>query len=225
MNQYSWRHCSWHLVFAITTTLVLIVLFLPYTLLLLFGYKLYGQMPRRLLIIIRPLLDSYYAPYTAHTWFWPGFLLLVRCILYTVFSYESMGHANWSRFTIIVVFAAIISLLSFKIYERFYHTAIEIVVYPNLIVLAAVSSNAANGLGVNILIGMVLAITVGIICYQFYVLYISKTKCWLKLLKRVRKDPDGVSERSPLIVPQLEQLVFPSTRIPTQSVVIVHKPV
>ena len=216
---------SWHLVLAVTTTLVLIFLFLPYTLLLLFGYKLYGRMPRCLLIKIRPLLDSYYAPYTAHTLFWPGFLLLVRCILYTVFSYESTGHTNWSRFTIIVVFAAIISLFSIKIYEHFHHTAIEIVVYLNLIVLAAVTSNGANNLVVNCLIGMVLAITVGIICCQFYVLYISKRKWWLKLFRVVRRnDSDEVSERSPLI-PTQQPVELASPSIPTRSVVSIHEQV
>ncbi len=55
---------------------------------LLFGYKLYYCSDRKYLHWInnlKPLLDSYYAPYKIHTRFWTGFFLLVRCVLYIVF--------------------------------------------------------------------------------------------------------------------------------------------
>ena len=79
---------SRHLILTLVTSLVLVFLFLPYTLLLLLGHKLYpftGKKYCRWLIKLIPLLDSYYAPYKIHTRYWTGLLLLVRCALYVVF--------------------------------------------------------------------------------------------------------------------------------------------
>ena len=85
---------SGHLPLTVVTSLVLVFIFLPYTLLLLLGYKLYGFSDRkglRWLNRLKPLLDSNYAPYNTHTRYWTGFLLLVRCVLYSVFS---LGDAH-----------------------------------------------------------------------------------------------------------------------------------
>ncbi len=62
---------SKHLYLSIFTLLVLVFIFLPYTLLVLLGHLLY-RLPYRkyyhwLLIRIKPLLDSYYAPYKVKT--------------------------------------------------------------------------------------------------------------------------------------------------------------
>ena len=91
---------SKHLFLTVVTSLVLVFLFLPYTLLLFLGYKLYrftGKKHWRWLNRLKPLLDSYYAPYKNHTRYWTGFLLLVRCALYIVFSVSSASN---SRLTI-----------------------------------------------------------------------------------------------------------------------------
>ena len=89
---------SRHLLLTVVTSLVLVFLFLPYTLLLLLGYKLYrfsGRKHMRWLNRLKPLLDSYYAPYNKHTRCWTGFLLLVRCALYIVFT---LGDASRNLF-------------------------------------------------------------------------------------------------------------------------------
>ena len=69
-----------HLFLTVSISLVL-VCFFPYTLLLLIGYKLYRFSGRKNLRWLN-LLDSYYAPFKAHTRYWTGFLLFIRCILY-----------------------------------------------------------------------------------------------------------------------------------------------
>ena len=87
---------SRHLFLTIVTSSVLVFLFLPYTFLLLLGYKLYrftGKKHWCWLNRLKPLLDSYYAPYKNHTRFWTGFLLLVRCALYIVFSLSSASKS------------------------------------------------------------------------------------------------------------------------------------
>ena len=86
---------SKHLYLSVFTLLVLVLVFLPYTFFLLLGPLLYRLPDRKcyhwLLINIKPLLDSYYAPYKQKTRYWTGFLLLLRCALYAVFSYNSFG--------------------------------------------------------------------------------------------------------------------------------------
>ncbi len=71
---------------AVVTSLILIFLFLSYPILL-FGYKLYYFSDRKYLHWInnlKPLLDSYYAPYKSHTRYWTGLLLLIRWNLYAI---------------------------------------------------------------------------------------------------------------------------------------------
>ena len=76
-----------HLLLTVVTTVVLIFVFVPYTLLLLLSRRLYRLPNRkyfRWLVKLKPLLDSYTAPYKQNTSYWTGFLLLfaVFYILY-----------------------------------------------------------------------------------------------------------------------------------------------
>ena len=82
--------------------LCLAFLFLPYTMLLLFGQCL-AYVPNRkgLGWIQSPklstILDVYYAPYNKHCRYWTGLGLLLRCILFTIFStgYNMRSHLFW----------------------------------------------------------------------------------------------------------------------------------
>ena len=101
---------SKHLFLTVVTSLLLVFLFLPYTILLLIGSKLYrytGRKYFRWLNRLKPLLDSYYAPYKIHTRYWSGFLLLVRWILYIVFSINSLKRSDMSLLAITITFTAI----------------------------------------------------------------------------------------------------------------------
>ena len=169
---------SWHLLLTVVTSLVLVFLFFPYTLLLLLGYKLYrfsGRKHMHWLNRLKPLLDSYYAPYNKHTRCWTGFLLLVRCALYIVFSF---GDGNKNLLAITFTFVIIVlafALLPGKIYTSSYTNIIESVVYSNLILLSGVifSSDDNSSALVYSLVGMVFVIMMGIIVYHFYTLYIA----------------------------------------------------
>jgi len=101
---------SKHLLLTVVTSLVLVFLFLPYTLLLLLGYRLYrftGSKYLRWLNRLKPLLDSHYAPHQPRTRYWPGLLLLVRCALYIVFSTTSLQKTRISLLAITMAFMAI----------------------------------------------------------------------------------------------------------------------
>ena len=166
---------SLHFLLTVVTSLIFVFLFLPYTLLLLLGYKLYrfsGRKHMHWLNRLKPLLDSYYAPYNKHTRCLTGFLLLVRCALYLSFSFID---PKTSLFAIIFTFVIIVlafGLLPGKIYTSSYANIKDSLVYSNLIILSGVIlSSAANSSAapamVYSLVGMVIVIMMGIIVYTF----------------------------------------------------------
>ena len=111
---------SGHLLLTVVTSLVLVLFFLPYTLLLLLGHRLYrftGRKHFRWFSRIKPLLESYYAPYKPCTRYWTGFLLLVRCALYIIFSFNSLGGTRNSLLAIILIFTVLGFLGSGRIYK------------------------------------------------------------------------------------------------------------
>lgn len=164
---------------------------------------------------IKILLDTYYAPYEIHTRYWTGLLLLVRCALYVVFSYDSLGHTTKSLLAIIVTFAAIIAWLSVKVYTNFYTNTVEVLLYLNLIILSAATSNDVNSPAVaNSLVGMVFAIMMGIIVYQFYDLYLKKLTTWANIRAKLHMpSPETAIQQVPV-----------STSSVTSTVVDIREP-
>ena len=79
---------SKHIPLFLVAMLVFFFLFLPYTLLLLFGQwlqaishlKLFSWVNR-----LKPFMDSYHAPYKPKHHYWPGLLLVLRTVLYLKF--------------------------------------------------------------------------------------------------------------------------------------------
>ena len=174
---------SKHLFLTVVTSLVLVFLFFPYTLLLLLGHKLYcftGKKHWRWLNRLKPLLDSYYAPYKNHTRYWTGFLLLVRCALYFIFS---ISGASKSRATIVLTFTVSGFIIGFlRAYKSLIVNLIEACVYLNLIVLSVAALTDLNTAAlVYSLVGLVFVVMIALIAQQFHLLYIAKTALWLRL--------------------------------------------
>ena len=182
---------SKHLLLTVVVTLILIFAFLPYTLLLLLGYKTYRFSGRRynlLLRRLRPLLESYYGPYAKHTRYWTGFLLLVRCALYIVFSFNSLGGERKSLLAIVIVFMGITIApwLKIKIYKKFIVNVIEASMYLNLVVLSAATLADMNSPAlVYSLVGVTLATLIGIMVYHFHICYITRTTFWQRIKTKV----------------------------------------
>ena len=187
---------SKHLLLTVVTSLILIFLFLPYTLLLLLGHKLYWFMGRkhwRWLNRLKPLLDSYYAPYKMHTRYWTGFLLLVRCVLYIIFLLYSRS-ASKSLLATVLTFTAIgFTVGVCRIYKKLYINLLEVYIYLNLIVLSATTLTGLNPAPlVYSLVGLVLVVTISLSAHHFHQNYIVKTTSWQRLRRRwplCRKKP------------------------------------
>ena len=179
---------SKHLFLTIVTSLVLIFLFLPYTILLLLGHKLYRFSGRKYfgwLNRMKPLLDSYYAPYKTQTRYWTGFLLLVRCALYIVFLFNSLS-ANKTFLAITLTFTCLGFTMGMayagRLYRKFYINLIEAGSYLNLIVLSATALTGLHSRGlVYSLVGLSLITMVLICAYQCHLLYVTKTAMWQSL--------------------------------------------
>ena len=174
---------SKHLFLTVVTSLVLVFLFLPSTLLLLLGHKLYrftGKKHWRWLNRLMPLLDSYYAPYKNHTRYWTGFLLLIRCALYIIFSLSS---ASINLLAITLSFALLGFIISsLRIYKSIFVNSIEAGIYLNLILLSTTTHAGLNTAAlVYTLVGLVFVVMIALIAHQFHLLYIAKTALWLRL--------------------------------------------
>ena len=134
---------------------------------------------------MKPLLDSYYAPYQKHTRYWIGFLLFLHCGLYIVFSFNSIGGSKNSllaaittAYTAVII---VIAWLSVKIYKNFYVNVIEATVYLDLIILSAATFNEANSPAlVYTLVGFVFTVMIGIIFFQFHLLYLASQQFGLR---------------------------------------------
>ena len=198
---------SKHLILTVVTLLGLVFLFLPYTLLLLLGHKLYcftGKKHWRWLNRLKPILDSYYAPYKNHTRYWTGFLLLVRCALYIIFSLSS---ASRSRLTITLTFTVIGFIAGYfyawRIYKNRLANLIAAFVYLNLVVLLATAQADLNTAAlVYSLVGLVFVVMIALIAHQFHLLYIAKTALWLRLKNkwpRFRKEQSDSGDTPPNI--------------------------
>ena len=214
---------SKYLLLTVVISLVLVFIFLPYTLLLLLGYKLYGFSDRkglRWLNRLKPLLDSYYAPYNTHTRYWTGFLLLVRCVLYSVFSF---GDTHKSLVSINITFTALVGVvwISSKVYTSRIANTVEVSVYLNLIILCSVSSNnMVSAKLFNTLVALVFVTMLGIIIYHFHLLYIAQSAMWT-IMKDWIKHIISKPHTNP---PPDTEVTSPAHNVPSTSVIELREP-
>ena len=96
-----------HIPLFIVAVLVFLSLFLPYTVLLLFGQWLQAISHLRLFSWVnnarlKPFIDSYHAPYKAKHRYWPGLLLVLRFILFLVFAFNPQHDPSVNLLAILV---------------------------------------------------------------------------------------------------------------------------
>ena len=134
-----------HIPLFLTALLVLLLLFLPYTLLLLFGQWNQAHSEKRIFSWIsnyrvKPILDAYHAPYRNEYRYWPGLLLVLRCILFLVFAFNVLGNPSVNLLTISVcttVVGVILTRFTGKVYTNQYLDAIDASHLLNIGVLAS----------------------------------------------------------------------------------------
>ena len=167
-------------------------LFLPYTVLLLFGQWLQAISHRRLFAWVnrlKPFLDSYHAPYKPKHRYWPGLLLVLRFAHLLVLTLNSRQDPSVNLLAI-QVGTAMLQLwawISHGVYRNWCLDALEGSFALNLIILAAATMHINISQGNQLAVGytsvtIALATFIGILAYHIFQ-QVRATELWKKIPK------------------------------------------
>ena len=120
----------------------LILLFLPYTVLLIFSQCFQAKSQLKIFSLIngryvKPFLDAYHAPYTNKHRYWTGLMLLLRFVLFLISAVNALGDPSVNLLAIAT--AAILTLptiLGCRIYKTWSLGLLETSFFINLAILA-----------------------------------------------------------------------------------------
>ena len=171
-----------HIPLFLVAVLVFFFLFLPYTLLLLFGQWLQAISHLRLFSWVnsarlKPFMDSYHAPYKAKYRYWPGLLLVLRFVLLLVFAFEFNPQQDRASINLLAIQVGTGTLVIWAwvcggVYRNWCLDALEGSFALNLIILASSTmythhmSHSKDQLVGRISVSIALATFVGILTFQ-----------------------------------------------------------
>ena len=183
-----------HIPLFLVAMLVFLLLFLPYTLLLLFGQWLQAISHLRLFSWVnsarlKPFMDSYHAPYKAKHRYWPGLLLVLRFALLLVFALNLQQNTSINMLAILVG-SGILHLwawISGGVYRKWCLDAIEGSFVLNLIILAAATYHVQLSGGDQLVVGytsvsLALITFTGVLAYHIFQ-QLRHTKLWKRVPK------------------------------------------
>ncbi len=135
-----------HIPLFLAGLLAFLFLFLPYTLLLLFGQYIVTASNHRLLswasnLKLRSFLDAHHAPYKIQHRYWTGLLLLIRFLLFIISAVISINSPRDPSVSLLVLTITCAGLLlsTSRVYKKWYNNALESSFILNLVILAAAS--------------------------------------------------------------------------------------
>jgi len=183
-----------HIPLFLTSVIVFLFLFLPYTLLLLFGQWLQAISHLRFFSWVnnarlKPFMDAYHAPYKAKHRYWPGLLLVLRFVLLLVFAFNHQRNFSINLLAI-VVGAGILqlwALVSGGVYKNWCLDALEGSFMLNLTILATATYHVNHSGGNQLAVGytsvsITLGTFIGILSYHIFQ-QVRHTKLWKKVPK------------------------------------------
>ena len=178
----------------LVAVLVFLFLFLPYTLLLLFGQWLQAISHLRLFSWVnsarlKPFTDAYHAPYKGKHRYWPGLLLVIRFVLLLVFALNPQQDPNINVLAILVG-AGVLQLWAWicgGVYKNWCLDALEGSFVLNLTILGAATHYVSHSGGNQLAVGytsviIALATFIGILFYHIFQ-QLRHTKLWKKVPK------------------------------------------
>ena len=160
-----------HIPLALFALGILLVIVIPYAFLLFLQpwiqkYRICGWINRPR---IKSFFDVYYAPYNNKHRYWIGLLLILRCIIFLMFQFNTELE-NSGYFTVTVVCLCLTALLNTGIYKKWYLDLLETSFIVNLGALAAatgyVSNPTAQTAIVSISVGIAAIEFIGIVVYH-----------------------------------------------------------
>ena len=169
----------------------LVFLFLPYTLLLMFGQCI-RSIPTQRRCVLRflnstafvSIIDAYHAPYNNTHRYWTGLMLLSRCVLFLAFSFnysDSGLLVNMYMTTLVLIGILTIKTCTTKVYKNSLVNLLENYFLLNLVVLSGTinylgySDNTCICTSASISVSM--AISAGILAYHTS-LQLNKMRCF-----------------------------------------------
>ena len=183
-----------HIPLFIVAVLVFFFLFLPYTLLLLFGQWLQAISHLRLFSWVnsarlKPFMDSYHASYKPKHRYWPGLLLVLRFVLLLVFAFNRQQDPSINLLAILVGTGSlqVWILVSGGVYNNWCLDALEASFTLNLIILVGTTYHVNYSGGNQLVVGYtsaIIALTtfIAIIAYHIFQ-QLRHTKLWMKVTK------------------------------------------
>ena len=149
-----------HIPLFIVAVLVFLFLFLPYTLLLLFGQWLQALSHLRLFSWVnsarlKAFMDSYHAPYKAKHRYWPGLLLVLRFAFLLVFAFNIQEELSINLLAILVGTGILVvwAWVSGGVYRNWCLDALEGSFALNLTILAAATYHVNLSGGSQLAVG------------------------------------------------------------------------
>ena len=188
MDYFAANHLSLFLV----AVIIFIVLFFPYTLLLLVGQWLQAMSHLRFFSWVnrlKPFLDSYHAPYKSRHRYWPGLLLALCFVLLLVFAFNPQQDPSINLLAILVV-AGILQLWAWGsggVYKSWCLDALEGSFVLNMSILAAATYHVKHSGGDQRAAGYT-SVTIALVTFIAILAYhifqqIRRTKLWKKMPK------------------------------------------
>ena len=174
-----------HIPLFLVAVLVFLFLFLPYTLLLLFGQWLQAISHLNLFSWVnsarlKPFMDSYHAPYKAKHRYWPGLLLMLHFVLLLVVALNLQQDPGVNLLAIVVTTASLVAWawVSGGVYRNCCLDALECSFALNLNISAAatlfVKLSQGNQLAVGYTsVSIALATFIGILVFQLACVMVS----------------------------------------------------
>ena len=211
---------------------------IPYTLFLLFGQCLLAKSDHRLLKWVNklmPLLDAHQAPYKPKYRYWTGLLLLVRVVLFIVFSVNFHEQPIKNLLATAITTTCLLAVSSQGIYTKWYLNILEVffllnlntvavaTLYEQWLALTEVQSSATevNSYRLSAIvytsIGLALVAFIGIVLYHIFqqTAVIWRRKVLPKLLQwKAKLGHSGQLDSTELHTQnqgQAEEKIFPST--------------
>ena len=187
-------------------------LFLPYTLLLLFGQWLQVVSHLRLFAWVnrlKPFMDSYHAPYKAKHRYWPGLLLVLRFGLLLVFAVNPQQDPSINLLAI-QIGTGILKLwawISGGVYRNWCLNALEGSFALNLIILVVATYHVKLSGGNQLAVGytsvtIALVTFIGILVYHIFQ-QVRDTKLWMKIPKLNRELDEIHGVANPVRIPEV----------------------
>ncbi len=188
-------HSLRHGILALVAVLALAFLFLPYSLLLMFGWKLQYHSGTRVFSWIsklKPFMDTIYGPFRTDTRYWTGLLVVIRCILFLIFAFNGVSPNAGSSIStnllaILMVFAglAVVAWLNGRIYIALYNDFLEAAYILNITIFAAATYhikviNGDQAILAHISLSIAFILFIGVVLFHIY-LRVENRSCWKRL--------------------------------------------